>query len=527
MPEVSSQITAVSVYTDRARVTRLGLATVEPGARRLEFTGLPRALDPASVRASARGTARARLLGVDVRPAFYTAAPAARVRELEERLAALDGEERVLTDEADTLGQQIAYVDGLAGAARVQAAGLAGGRTTLAAQQELLTWITRTRSAALERLRAIDGERRGIAARRQQAQAELDQMRSARPRQGHTAVVEIEVTAAGDLGVELTYLITGAAWTPMYDLRLIEDGVEVTYLGEVSQSTGEDWTGVNLSLSTAMPALAPVLPELPPWYITPYAPTPPPMPAPYAAPGAYGPPPPGATVMVPRAIAAEAAAPVFEAEVATATVSESGAALTFRVGGSVDVPGDGGPRKLTIGSFKLPHGLDYITAPRRAAAAYRRVRATNISPYTLLPGRAQLFEADDYLGATSIEQTAAGQELLLYFGADERMRVERELTRRDVDRRFLGDRRRINYAYRITVENHTGAARSVVVQDQTPVARHEEIKVKVEATEPRPASIDDLNRIEWQIELPDGGKARIAYEFTVEHPRALIVSGLP
>jgi uncharacterized protein (TIGR02231 family) len=222
-----------------------------------------------------------------------------------------------------------------------------------------------------------------------------------------------------------------------------------------------------------------------------------------------------------------AAPPIVEAEISPATVGENNAAVTFHIDGAVDIPGDGSPRKTTIAFARLPHRIEYVTAPRLAAAAYRRVRARNEGPTLMLPGRVQLFDGDDYLGTTRIDLTAAGQELELYFGVDDRMRVERELVQRDVDRRLLGDRRRIAYGYAITLENHTGAPRTVSVHDQVPVSRHEDIKVRLDNAEPRPVAQDDLGRVEWRVEIAPGARARIRFDFTVEFPRAMSLGGLP
>ncbi|MBI2761980.1 MAG: mucoidy inhibitor MuiA family protein [Chloroflexi bacterium] len=532
MADVESHITAVTVFTDRARVTRRGTAAVEPGAHRLDLTELPRGLDPASVRTSARGTARATVLGVDVRRAFFADTPAIHVRELEERIEALEDQDRSLVDRADTLTRQLAHLDGLADATRVYAAGLATGKTTVEAQRSLIDFVAATRAETQEQIRTVAAERRTLARELQQRRSELDQLRGARPRERHTASIEMAVSAPGDLEVDVTYMLGGAAWSPLYDIRLAGADLELMYLGEVTQATGEDWTEVELTLSTATPALAGVLPELEPWFITPYVPPPmPPMPR-MAAPMAAVPTT-GAHQTARIALAdlmSEAArppSPIVEAEIATAGVEQSGASVTFRIGGTVDIPGDGSPRKTTIAFARLPHRLDYVTAPRLAAAAYRRVRARNDSPYLLLPGRAQLFDGDDYLGATRIELTAVGQELELYFGVDDRMRVERELAQRDVDRRLIGDRRRISYAYAITLENHTGAAQTITVHDQMPVGRHEDIKVKLDAADPRPAALDDLGRLEWRLDIGPGEKRPIRFDFTVEYPRAMSVAGLP
>jgi len=184
------------------------------------------------------------------------------------------------------------------------------------------------------------------------------------------------------------------------------------------------------------------------------------------------------------------------------------------------------PEALLGHSFKLRPELDGVTAPKLEPVCYRRARVRNESPYTLLPGKVQLFEGDDYLGATELKFAAPGQELELALGADERIRVERKLVGRDVDKTFLADRRRIRYKYRIEVENLRDTPQVVFVRDQLPVPRHEQVKVKLEAAEPRPARHTDLNQLEWKLTLEKNAKQVVQFEFSVEFPRTLDVVGL-
>src|SRR5437588_5903949 len=118
---------------------------------------------------------------------------------------------------------------------------------------------------------------------------ELAQKQGYRDPDRLAAVITVELAAAGDLDLELSYLVMGASWHPQYDVRTQmneeqgEGQVELTYVGVVQQSTGERWENVGLSLSTARPSLAAVLPDLTPWYLNVYTP---PMPLAYGAPQA-------------------------------------------------------------------------------------------------------------------------------------------------------------------------------------------------------------------------------------------------
>ena len=64
--------------------------------------------------------------------------------------------------------------------------------------------------------------------------------------------------------VRLNYLVTAATWRPQYRFRAgaEKDPVQLEYLAAIEQQTGEDWTGVDMTLSTAQPQLNATPPEL-------------------------------------------------------------------------------------------------------------------------------------------------------------------------------------------------------------------------------------------------------------------------
>jgi uncharacterized protein (TIGR02231 family) len=340
------------------------------------------------------------------------------------------------------------------------------------------------------------------------------------------------VVQAGELAVALTYAVSDAGWQPLYDVRLVEEGerrvLEVGYLAQVTQRAGEDWAAVALTLSTARPALAETLPELDPWYVGPVeALRPPPAPAAMSAEGGLARMALAAAPMMEAAMAGVAAPEVLEAAVAMAAVDSSGAAVTYQVPGTATIPADGAPHKVTVARFELAPELDYVTAPKLVETAYRRAKVTNASPYTLLPGTANLFAGDEFIGATELELVAPQGEIELYLGADDRVKVERELKRREVDKRLIGDRRRLSYGYEVTLENLLPAAARVMLHDQIPVSRHEDIKVKLEFAEPKPTEQTELNLLNWELTLAAGESRTVRFDFTVEYPRTMSLMGLP
>jgi uncharacterized protein (TIGR02231 family) len=214
------------------------------------------------------------------------------------------------------------------------------------------------------------------------------------------------------------------------------------------------------------------------------------------------------------------------AEEARASVESGGAALTYRLPAAVTIPADGAPHKVTVARYELSPRLDYVATPKLVEAAYRRARVANDSAYTLMPGQANLFADDEFIGSTSLELTAPGGEIELYVGVDDRLKVKRELKRYQVDKMFMGNKRRLHYAYEVTLENLLAFEVPVTLHDQIPVSRHEEIRVRLDAAEPKPTEQTELNELKWELRLAPAQRAVVRFEFTVEHPQDMVLSGL-
>lgn len=69
--------------------------------------------------------------------------------------------------------------------------------------------------------------------------------------------------------INISYYISSAGWTPLYDFRVdnITKPLTIVYNANVYQSSGENWDNVNLKLSANNPSLSGNKPELVSWYL--------------------------------------------------------------------------------------------------------------------------------------------------------------------------------------------------------------------------------------------------------------------
>jgi hypothetical protein len=66
-----------------------------------------------------------------------------------------------------------------------------------------------------------------------------------------------------------------------------------------------------------------------------------------------------------------------------------------------------------------------------------------------------------------------------------------------------------------------------LVRDQLPVARDEQIKIKLDSADPKPSEQSELNLLEWKLTLGKNSKQTVRFDYSVEFPKSMDVIGLP
>ncbi|MFF5233047.1 DUF4139 domain-containing protein [Dactylosporangium sp. NPDC000521] len=524
---MQNEIVAVTVYPRQARVTRRGQATLEAGEQLVEIGPLPMGMDADSIRVSGRGPAT--VLGVDVVLKRHAEPSDATVTAVEEERRTLEDEMAEISDAETVLRQRQAFLTTLGErASGAYARGLATGT----AAAETVTAFTATMggelSSVLAGLRDLQRRRSRAVDRIAALDRQLLDLSGKREPDARYAVVALAVSAAGPVQLDVSYQVPDAGWRSSYDVRLTGETLRLTWFGLVEQHTGEDWPECELALSTARPSGVVAIPELQPWYLDLLVPPPPPMPpmqsfAAYgAAPGAA---PVAAMAPAPRAMAKEQFDGFAEVEVAQARVEEGPVAATYRPARAVPVPANGTTSRATVLVLDLGSQLDHVVAPSRSTDVHLRANVTNTSQHTLPPGQAAVFHEADFVSKTALSTWAPGEELELALGLDDRVRVERELTRRTATKATLGSARRREVEYRTTVGNYTGRPVRITVLDQLPVSRHDTISVRETVLEPPPAERTDLGVLTWRLVVPEGQSQAVRLGYRVETAKGVELSG--
>ncbi|WP_058041164.1 DUF4139 domain-containing protein [Streptomyces roseifaciens] len=252
-----STLDSVVVYAQGAVCRRLARGSVPPDGR-VRVTGLPRSLDPGSLRARILGAPGVRVtearVEVEAEP-LGTGTPEGLQREVErlyDECAAAQGRR-------DRQLSLIEEVRGLRPVPPARRREESHRRTPVDAWLGLADFVEERLTGLHARLVELEEALRRAEHELGVATDRLDRASTDAP-SAHveatvSAVLTLDGTADAETGLdlELEYGVPGAVWVPAYRLAYRQgDGTgDLVLRASVAQRTGEDWTGVRIALATA------------------------------------------------------------------------------------------------------------------------------------------------------------------------------------------------------------------------------------------------------------------------------------
>ncbi len=523
----------VTVFPDNARVTREGSLELKAGPQKVAFPDLPASVVGSSLRLTVEGPRGTKLYGVNLRNDFTSDVVEERTRVLRNKIQGLEDQKTDLSDQIESRKTEVELLKEL-GKEGTHTATIQGP-----AHPETLMDFTHSADAVGKRIailtaanRKDERAARSLEGRVQALKNQLSEG-SAPAREKRVAEADLDLPEAGTVRFVLDYQVSGASWTPLYDLRLNTEGekpgLNLDFNAGVRQNTGEDWKNVALTLSTSRPTEGTQVPDPTNWWLDfrNFAPKP--------MSNTFG------TLGYARmdkeernklkAADVAAYAPPAPAEVVEAETVRSEYAVSFSIPVRRDVPSDGSEHRVGIAQESHPVKLTLVVVPRLSQAAYLEAKITYNGEQALLPGKAQLFRDGDFVGAASLSAKAPGEAIELGFGQDNQVHVERKAVK-DLAGKAGGlfdfNKGERQYRWITTIANYHQGNRSIVVREQLPRSRQKNIEVESGDLMPKPEkeNPDKPGLVCWKLDLKPKQNQKIDFSYKVKYPAGIEVEGL-
>ncbi|QOZ12084.1 mucoidy inhibitor MuiA family protein [Bradyrhizobium sp. CCBAU 51765] len=519
--DANSATDTVTVYPDGATVTRVISVDLASGDSTLVARDFPLSLDPSSLRVEGEAGAKLTIGTIDARPP--KAAPPVNLPELDKRIEALRDQRADLQGAIDSADARRKFAQHFAEASpaglgeKGEARPITEWRAAFAAVAEEIAIADTAIRDATRKQRELD---------RQIAQLEAE--RSAKPPSKLEVRIGVASAAATKATLRVTYTVRNARWMPLYDARLDTGAkdrkpqLELVRRAEVTQSTGEDWSNVTLGVSTVRIGRGGSAPELNS-LIAQY----PHVPKPLALGSASDLARPAPTVrqrsaqFEPMSKVAEATERADEQQ-AVAEIGDFQA--TFKIPGRVSLGAAEGAKSLRIASVNVPAELAVRAAPVMDPTAFLEASFKQTDDTTLLPGKVAIYRDGVFVGRGKITASAKDDIVRLGFGADDKVRIERAVLKRNEGSAGLlvTTSKTDERAFKTTIRNGHDFPIKVAIEDQLPVSENEDIVVEMlpSSTQPTASNIRDRRGVlEWSFDARPGESKDINFAWRIRWPK--------
>ncbi len=531
---VEAPVRRVTVFPTSAGVARAVELDLSAGSHSVLFENLSANIDPTTFRTSAQGVAGAMLLGFDHWSEKHLEIPHEKVAELERRLETLEQDtKQAILDRIEGFEAQEALLDAIVSQAnKDMTCDLKHGGVQIDQWKAVYQFVGEHFRDVNDSLRLAKAELVDVEKVCDNLEDELRGLKDRRSTTTRTVQVDLSLQESGSIQVELEYVIPGAFWAPLYDVRIeaSNDSVEVVYYAEVSQTTGEDWTDVEMVLSTARPATGIDPGPVVSWVLSASGPT--------FMQDAIG----TDDRIVVRArqdvirrfevsnqqtIIKESVDSVDLRPVAQllASVGITDLAVTFEIPRKVSITSGDRAVRAAISSFKSAGKTTYVCRSRNRQGVYRTATLTNSFDGPLLPGKMSVFAGSDFLGHVKLpEIVVPGESFELPFGQLDEIEVKREVVAKN--RGVRHDKEFIEQTIQIVLINNGTRPRSFQLEEPLPVSQQDNVEVDLGRITPE-AEISELkDRATWQLALEPGQEEVITIPIRIEYPKAWQLRGM-
>lgn len=440
---------------------------------------------------------------------------------------------------------------------------------TVAEVKEVMEFKRKELSALEKELLKLEYKKKDLQERQRVLQQQQNSLYGARSKPSGEVVLKLQSAAKVATDIEIIYVVTGAGWRPLYDLK--SEGVgkplELVYKAHVFQQTGFDWDQVKLTLSSSDPSLSNDRPILNPLKLNLLA-------ANYTTKKKKG------NTYIQYQGSGNV---VLESQVrkddafirnnpergissiisSTATVNtiDPGEAINsngsrsssndtyidgVRVVGSFgspeieimddftdllmdenqttdfdldllqDIPSDGEKHIVEIKQHEVVVDYEYHIVPKLDKGAFLLAKITNYGQYNLLSGKANIFFEGVYLGQSYLDSKVTTDTLLLSLGRDEKISVRREKLKSV--RKEQGSSIKENLGFEISVRNNKGEEIDITILDQIPVSKNKELEIKLLESSSA-IFYEPYGSLRWRRKVKSNETLKVQFAYEVKYPK--------
>lgn len=515
---VDSKISEVTVFLNKAQVTRDANTRLESGKTSLVLTGLTSQLDPESIQVAGKGSFV--ILGINHRQNYLSDLNFPKslkvlkdsIELLQKQVVLEQSQKEILNKEEQMLLSN-------------QKIGGTNQNLTVAELKAMADFYRSRLGDIVNSRMKLDEKIKKMNERIAKLTTQFNEQNGLLSRNTSEIVVNVSAELATQAELKVSYVVTNAGWNAIYDVRAIntKSPIQLSYKANVFQNTGEDWKNVKLKLSTANPNQSGLKPELYSWYLDFYNPI-------VYEQGRKG----KERTYSAAPVKAEAARMEMKEEEMLAQAQSVSDFVTnvqtslnteFDLSIPYAVSSSSKPTVVDIRNYEMMAAYSYSVVPKLDMDAFLMAKATGWEEFSLLPGEANIFFEGTFVANSFIDPNNIKDTLSISLGRDKRIVVKRDKVKDLTSKSVMGNLKKENYTWEISIRNTKADAIKINVEDHVPVSQNSQIEVTVLDT--GGASYNkQTGKLTWSLDVKPNETRKVAYKFELKYPKDKQITGL-
>lgn len=298
--------------------------------------------------------------------------------------------------------------------------------------------------------------------------------------------------------LEVSYIIQGTGWSPEYNISVTANNtVVVAYLAIIHQETGEDWQDVSLSLSTTIPEMIQYRPAVHSIKLK------------------------GLLAGKPneQIVASQKESAKDDIKVESSTRKTSSFVIHNNL--LYSYISSKKQHRLQINQFSQTSRIFLKSVPKKSKRVFEMSELANSLSIPMLPGKANIFRNDSYIGQIPIPYISPGNTFNLPSGLNNNLLVKYNYHRDKQSSGILSNNAVVTRTETMIIQNSGNQNRSILLENNLPVSDTEAVNVEIDkdkTTKGYKETVASTGILQWNIVVSPGKEEKVTLQYRVTLP---------
>ncbi len=175
---------------------------------------------------------------------------------------------------------------------------------------------------------------------------------------------------------------------------------------------------------------------------------------------------------------------------------------------------------IPMRSFNITSKYQYYSFPKAEQSAFLVAKINDWEKFNLLEAEANIYFEDTFTGTTLIDTRFAKKELEISLGIDKNVTITRNKEKDFIKKQFIGNKKEESRVWNYTLKNNKNEAINIVVLDQIPISKAEQIKIELDTDITKGSLNNKTGEIRWNIALSKNEATNFKLKYAVKHPKS-------